>query len=183
MGKGKERKGKPLTGTKGSDIERYLAKKNWKEARCSIQDELLFQPMDHWLWMTLGLTYHEEREYEKAIECGKRAVQLAPSCPLALWHYAGSLDTAGQGEFALPIWIMLLSMEVEEVAHGDHGEGMERALQLLNDVHYRMGRYYERTGKKELARRSFEKYLHNLAHGVGSIYEQSKAEDSLAKVR
>src|SRR5713226_1420458 len=86
--KAKIRKGKPPTGTGGSRtsaIERCLAEKNWKGARCLIQDELLFQPMDHWLWMTLGLTYHEEQEYEKAVQCSKRAVQLAPGCPLALW--------------------------------------------------------------------------------------------------
>jgi tetratricopeptide (TPR) repeat protein len=165
-----------------SAIERCLAEKNWKEGRCLIQDELLFQPMDHWLWACLSLTYHEEQEYEKAVQCSKRAVQLAPSCPLALWHYAGSLDMVGHGAFALPIWIMLLSMEVEEVAYGDHGEGMDWALQLLNDVHYRMGRYYQRIGKKDLARESFQKYLHNRAHGVGSIYELSNAEENFSQL-
>jgi tetratricopeptide (TPR) repeat protein len=183
--KAKKRRGKVPTGTKGKTmtaIERSLAEKNWKEARALIQDELLFQPMDHWLWMHLGLTYHEEHEYEKAVQCSKRAVQLAPNCPLALWHYAGSLDMAGQGASALPIWIMLLSMDIEDVASHDHGEGMDWALQLLNDVHYRMGRYYERIGKKELATESFRKYLHNRGHGVGSIYDLSAAEDSLSKV-
>src|SRR5262245_55551651 len=108
--KGKTRRGKLLTGTKGRPnqaIERAIADKNWKEARSLIQDERLPQPMDHWLWMTLGLTYHEEQEYEKAVPCSKRAVQLAPNCPLALWHYAGSLDMAGHGASALALWIML----------------------------------------------------------------------------
>jgi tetratricopeptide (TPR) repeat protein len=159
-----------------SAIEHDPTEKNWKKARSLIQDELLSQPMDHWLWMTLGLTYHEEQEYEKAVQCSKRAVQLAPDCPLALWHYAGSLDMAGQGQFALPIWIMLLSMDIEQVAYGDHGEGMKWALQLLNDVHYRMGRYYQRIGRKDLAKESFRKYLHNRAHDVGSIYDLSSEE-------
>jgi tetratricopeptide (TPR) repeat protein len=183
--KAKRKRGKLPTGTKGealTSIEHCLAEKNWKAARALIQDELLFQPMDHWLWIHLGLTYHEEQEYEKAVQCGKRAVQLAPNCPLALWHYAGSLEMAGEGAFALPIWIMLLSMDIEEVAYGDHGEGMDWALQLLNDVHYRMGRYYERRGQKALATESFQKYLHNRAHSVGSIYDVSKAEESLSTV-
>ena len=163
-------------------IERVLAEKKWKHARSLIQEELLFQPMDHWLWMHLGLTYHEQHEYEKAVECSKRAVQLAPNCPLALWHYAGSLEMAGEGAFALPIWIMLLRMDVEEVAYGDHGEGMDWALQLLNDVHYRIGRYYQRIGQKELAKESLGKYLHNRAHGVGSIYDLGKAKEYLSQV-
>jgi tetratricopeptide (TPR) repeat protein len=183
--KARTKRDKLPTGTKGkgpSRIERCLAEKNWKEARSFIQDELLFQPMDHWLWMTLGLTYHEEQEYEKAVQCSKRAVQLAPNCPLALWHYAGSMDMAGDGSFALPIWMMLLRMEIEEVAYGEHGEGMDWALQLLNDVHYRMGRYYQRIGKNELAKESFQKHLHNRAHGVGSIYDLHKVEQDLAQV-
>ena len=183
--KARTSRGKPPTGIRGSGmsrIEAYIAEKNWKQARSLIQDELLFKPMDHWLWMTLGLTYHEEQEYDRAVQCSKRAVQLAPDCPLALWHYAGSLDRAGHGAFALPIWIMLLSMEIEQVAYGDHGEGMGWALQLLNDVHYRMGRYYQRLGKKELASESFRKYLHNREHGVGSIYDLSKAEEYLSQV-
>jgi tetratricopeptide (TPR) repeat protein len=178
-GKAKTKKGRLPTGSKGkvlSTIERCLAEENWREARTLIQDELLFQPMDHWLWLTLGLTYHEERTYEKAVQCSKRAVQLAPDCPLALWHFAGSLDMAGQGELALPIWIMLLSMDIEQVAYGDHGEGMKWALQLINDVHYRLGRYYQQIGKKELAQGSFRKYLHNRAHGVGSIYDFAPEE-------
>jgi tetratricopeptide (TPR) repeat protein len=185
MGKGKEKGGKLPTGTRGkrmSAIERYLAENNRKEARPLIQDELLYQPMDHWLWMHLGLTYHEDHDYEKAVQCSKLAVQLAPNCPLALWHYAGSLDMAGRGTFALAIWIMLLTMDIEEVAYGDHGEGMKWALQLLNDVHYRMGRYYQRMGKKDLAIESFRKYLHNRAHGVGSIYDLSKAKEELARL-
>ena len=183
--KERKRKGRLPTGTKGNGtpaIERSLANNNWKKARSLIQDELIYKPMDHWLWMHLGLTYHEERDYEKAVHCSKRAVQLAPNCPLALWHYAGSLEMAGRGASALPIWVMLLTMDIEEVAYGDHGEGMDWALQLLNDVHYRMGRYYQRMGNKDLAIESYRKYLHNRAHGVGSIYELSKAEAALARL-
>jgi hypothetical protein len=68
-------------------------------------------------------------------------------------------------------------MDVQEVAYGEHGEGTDWALQLLNDVHYRMGGYYQQIGKKELAKESFQKYLHNRAHGVGSIYDLRKAEE------
>jgi hypothetical protein len=42
-------------------------------------------PTDRWLWTTLGLTFYERRRYETALQCSKRAVALAPDCPLVLW--------------------------------------------------------------------------------------------------
>jgi hypothetical protein len=163
-----------------SEIEELVEQKKWTAARKLIQEELISAPTDHWLWLTLSLTYYEQKKYEKALQCSKRAVELQPDCPLALWHYAGSLFMSGREDAALAIWILLLNMDVEQVAYGECGEGMDWALQLLNDVHYRMGRYYEWKREKELAFASYSKYLHNRAHGVGSLYPIELAQQSAA---
>lgn len=163
-------------------IEKLIAARQWTAARGVIQDELLSTPTDHWLWTTLGLTYYEDREYVKALICSRRAVELAPSCPLVLWDYAGCLYMNGKESAAFAIWTLLLSMDAEEVAYGEDGEGMDWALQLLNDVHYRMGKYYLRGGNDEQALMSFKKYLQNRSHGVGSIYDREEVESYLAKL-
>jgi tetratricopeptide (TPR) repeat protein len=165
-----------------NEIETLLAQRKWSKARTAIQEELVAAPTDHWLWMHLSLTYYEQKQYEKALECSKRAVAYQPDCPLALWHYAGSLFMSGREVAALTIWTLLLDMDVEQVAYGECGEGMDWALQLLNDVHYRMGRYYEWNDKPEQARVSYEKYLHNRRHGVSSIYDTKKVEEYLARL-
>jgi hypothetical protein len=59
---------------------------------------------------------------------------------------------------ALAIWTILMTLDVDHVAHGECGEGLDAALRLINDVHYRMGRCYEHQGKAELAAASYEKY-------------------------
>jgi tetratricopeptide (TPR) repeat protein len=165
-----------------TEIEQLVAAKKWTRARALIQEELVSAPSDHWLWMTLSLTYYEQKQYEKALQSSKRAVELEPSCPLALWHYAGSLYMSGRESSALAIWTILLDMNLEEVAYGECGEGMDWALQLVNDVHYRIGRYFQWKGEEEQARASFEKYLHNRSHGVGSIYDEKQVEKYLAQV-
>jgi tetratricopeptide (TPR) repeat protein len=173
------KKEKPPTGSNDdqtSAIERLIEDKAWARARLLINEELIFQPADHWLWMTLGLTYYEEKEYAKALKCSERAVQLAPDCPLALWHYAGSLFMSGRQSAALAIWNLLLNQDLEKVAYSEHGEGMDWAMQLLNDVQYRIGRYHEWKGDAESARRSFEKCLHNRKRGVSSIYNAAEVE-------
>ncbi len=163
-------------------IETLIDQKKWGKARALLQEELVSAPADHWLWMTLGLTYYEQKRYDKALECSKRAVEYQPDCPLALWHYAGSLFMSGRENAALAIWTILLDMDLEEIAEGECGEGMDWAMQLINDVHYRMGRYYQWKEQPELARASFEKYLNNRQHGVGSIYDQKPIEEYLARL-
>lgn len=163
-----------------TQIERLIEQNKWSKARALIQEKLISAPTDHWLWMTLSLTYYEQKQYEKALECSKLAVQYQPDCPLALWHYAGDLYMAGHEDAALVIWTMLLEKDLDEVAYGECGEGMDWAMQLLNDVHYRMARYYEWKDKPEQARVSYEKYLHNRQHGVGSIYSMKEVEKRLA---
>lgn len=184
--KGKKKNAKNRTGFKSSVmtsvIQKEIEAKNWRKARSLIQEELVFSPTDHWLWMTLGLTYYEDKEYEKALECSRRAIELKSNNPLALWHYGGSLYMSGEESSALAIWTLLLNMELEEIAYGDCGEGMDWALQLVNDVHYRVGRYFQWKGESELAKASFQKYLHNREHGVTSIYDKEEAREFLAEL-
>ncbi len=163
-----------------SEIEQLVAAKKWAKARALIQEELVSAPTDHWLWLTLGLTYYERKQYEKARDCAKRALELEANCPLALWHYAGALFMAGRESAALAVWTILLDMDLEKVAYDECGEGMDWAMQLVNDVHYRMGRYFQHQGRDEQARASFAKYLHNRGHGVSSLYDRKPVELYLA---
>ena len=87
-------------------LEKLLAAEKWTAARALIQDELLAEPANHWLWTTLGLTYYEEFQYKKALLCSRRAMELAPNCPLVLWDFAGCLEMNDQGSAALAIWIL-----------------------------------------------------------------------------
>lgn len=181
--KAKTRNGKSRTGSRDKniqEIERLIDERRWTKARARLQEELVYNPADHWLWLALSLTYYEQKKYEQALKCSEWAIHLKPACPLALWHYAGSLYMCGRGAAALAIWTSILSLEVEEVAFGDHGEGMDWALQLINDVQFRVARYYQSIGRDELAGGAFAKYVHNRQHGVGSIYDLAVAQRYLA---
>src|SRR5947209_3165974 len=142
-GKGKKKSANSRAGSSAdapAAIERALERKDWGRARALLHEELVLAPTDHWVWMHLSLAYYEDRHYEKALACSKRAIELEPRCPLALWHYAGCLYMSGQEDAARNVWTVLLSTDLEEIAYGDCGEGMDGALRLVNDVHYRLGR-------------------------------------------
>jgi hypothetical protein len=89
---------------------------------------------------------------------------------------------AGRSSAALTIWTSLLNLDLETIAHGEHGEGMDWALQLVNDVHFRMARCYQHLGNLELAKQSFAKYVHNREHGVGSLYDVAGARRALVAI-
>ena len=144
--------------------------------------ELISAPTDHWLWYTLSLTHYEQKEYETAYGCARRAVELQADCPLAIWHLAGSAYMTGRESAAAALWLLLLSKDIEDVAGGECGEGMDHAMQLLNDTHFRLGKYYQRQGNIEQARESFAKYLHNREHGVASTYDESLARELLGEL-
>jgi tetratricopeptide (TPR) repeat protein len=167
----------------GKRIQRLLAEEKWQEAQALLHRELIHAPTDHWAWMMLSETYYEQFEYETALECAKRAVELAPHCTLGLWHYAGCLSMTGQERAALSVWQLMLNRDLEEVAHEECGEGLPWAMQLLNDVHYRMGFIHQFLGEDAQARVSFEKYLHNRRHGVGSLYDAAEVEQRLTELR
>src|SRR5438132_972137 len=79
--KARTRRGRNQDGSKDertSLIEKSLARRDWRRARALLQEELLAAPMDHWVWLSLGSAYYEEKMYEKALRCSKRAVELAP---------------------------------------------------------------------------------------------------------
>lgn len=183
--KAERRSDKSQTGSEDEstkEIEQALKQKKWKKAQALILRELPLAPTDHWLWLSLSLAHYEEENYQQALECSMRAVALQPSCPLALWHYAGSLFMNHRESDALAIWTIIQNMELDKVAYGECGEGMDWALQLVNDVHYRIGRFNQWKGEKELACASFKKYLHNRAHGIASIYDESEVHGFLAEL-
>lgn len=172
------KKDKDLT----SKIEKALKKKDWTQARALLERALHENANDHWVLTMLGLTHYEEKDYETALAYTRKALEIKPECPLVQFHLAGSLFMVNRHEEALRVWGDLLDREVESIALDECGEGMDWALQLLNDCHYRMGRCYQFVGDNHKAQLSYLKYLHNRGHGVGSIYDQRTAEECLAKV-
>ena len=181
----KTKNGTAPIGSRGdamTKIEKLIAARQWRAGSALIQDELLSNPTDHWLWTTLGLTYYEAREYAKA-QLQQKSCRIGAELPLGLMGLCRLFIYEQPG--ALSVCNLDSSLEHGSggVAYGEDGEGMDWAMQLLNDVHYRIGKYYVREGNNQQAIESFTKYLQNRSHGVGSIYDKAEVEFRLAKLQ
>jgi tetratricopeptide (TPR) repeat protein len=161
-------------------IEAAIADEDWPGARAHILADLKKTPQDHWLLARLSTTHYEERQYAKALEIIEQALRLQPSCPLALWDYAGTLSAVGRPREALKVYNRLIKKGPRAI--GDMkpcGEGTEWALSLLTDCIYRSGVCWEQLGKTDRALRWYHAFIQLRTEWTGGIHT---AEDARRRI-
>jgi tetratricopeptide (TPR) repeat protein len=150
-------------------IQKLIASGRWKEARTAIRDLLEERRDDHWLLSRLALTYYEQHSYKRALAYDLRAVEMQPTCPLALWGLAGSLEMVGRVNEASQVYLRLIRRGPRTLATGRCGEGIRRATGLVADCWFRLGQIRARDGRSRAATVAFRKHLALRSSGA-SIY-------------
>ena len=164
-------------------IEALIEADEWKSAREAIRAALRTRPESHWLLSRLALTFYEELNYEKALEYELQALALTPTCPLALWGYAGTLEMLGREREAIEIYRRLVRRGTESIAYGECGEGLARARGLVADSLYRMAGCYRSLGKYGKAVECLGKHLARRGKGCHSIYPLREVRKELDELR
>ena len=152
------------------DIEALIRAERWAGARGLIKKRLKKEPTNHWLLARLGLTYYEQRQYERALACEEEALRIEPNCPLALWDYAGSLQMLRRHREALDIYEKITQRGAERIAVGQCGEGLAWANGLVADCYYRMMDSLDALGDEAGATAMLVKHLDMRGPGCHSIY-------------
>lgn len=168
--------------SRGAEIEGLLASEDWTGARRAIRLKLRHAPENHWLLSRLALTYYEQRQYKKALDLDRRALRLAPSCPLALWGFAGSLEMLGLNAEAVVVYRRLIRRGPVRLGRGACGEGIRWAGGLVADCWYRLGRILEAQSRPRLAMRAYQRHL-AARRGGGSICDAAEVRSRLRLLR
>ncbi len=163
------------------EINDAIDREDWSFARRILLEKLKKEPNDHWLLSRLGSVYYEQRKYRKALEYSKKALALAPDCPLVLWDLAGPLFATGKVRAAWQIYRGLLNKGPEKIAKGPCGEGLSWANSLMVDCIFSIGLCLQRMGKTDQAALFFGKFLELRAMWDGGIYGFEDALDALGK--
>ena len=163
-------------------LNKYTIEENWAQAKKLLENELKKEPNDHWLLTQISEVYYEMRNYQKAIELSKKAIELAPECPLVLNDHALHLYMHEEDDKAIKIWDKLLKKGVEKIAQGECGEGLRNAKSLLNDVRIRIGKSYLETGQKEKALNYFQEHLNNRQRGLFSNFTKKEVEAEIKNI-
>jgi len=164
-------------------IERAIAADKWVHARRLIRQELRLRRDDHWLLTRLSVTYYEQKQYQKSLNCVVEALRVAPNCPLAIWDYAGMLDMLNRKKRALQIYQWLISLGEDRIAFGECGEGIRFARSLIADCYYRIARIHEGRRERQKALRAYKQHLRRRKLGVRSIYPPSQVRQRYAALQ
>jgi tetratricopeptide (TPR) repeat protein len=162
-------------------IERLVAMSDWATARRVIEKALGQTPDDHWLLSRLALTHYEQRRYGKALELERRALRIAPKCPLALWGVAGALQMLDRFNEAEDVYRQIIRTGATRLAAEPCGEGRRWARGLVADSWYRLAEIYRDTGDVNRAKAGYRRYLRLRAGGL-SIYARRDAEERIREL-
>jgi len=167
--------------SRGAEIERLIAAEDWIGARRKIQQASRGSAPSHWLLSRLALTYYEQYRYKVALKFERRALALAPHCPMVLWGLAGTFDMLERTAEAESIYRRIIRRGPERLATGRCGEGWRWARGLIADCWYRLAQIRERRGDRANARRAWRKYL-SLRRAGASIYAARDARTRMRKL-
>ncbi len=165
------------------DIEKRIKAEDWRGARKLIESRLTVDPDNHWLLTRLSLTFYEERNYKHALNVSKRALALAPYCPLVHWDYGGALDMLGRHSEAVSVFQRLIKREVDGIAHGECGEGIGWARGIIADCHYRASECYRKMNQRVRSLQELEKHLDMRGPGCYSIYPLEEVQEQFSHLR
>jgi tetratricopeptide (TPR) repeat protein len=164
------------------EIEKLINAEEWRASRKKIRLALQNKPDDHWLLTRLSLTYYEERNYRRALSYNIKAMRQAPTCPLVLWDYAGTLSMLDRNKEAIAVFEKLVKRGIESIAYGKCGEGIAWARGLVADCLYRIGKCCEEMGQPKKARRYYQRHLEGRGPGCRSIYPISEVKKRIAAI-
>ncbi len=152
-------------------------RENYKKAFKLAQKALSVDESDGWSHALMSFLYLLKREYEKAIESGKRSVEMQPNGAMVHMILGGTLSYAGRVDEAIvylkrairlnpfPPWFFYYNLGrcyLQNEQYEDAIMEYEKALQLAPDafhIHTGLAITYILLGRKEEARASAAKTL------------------------
>jgi len=164
-----------VTSVSQRKLESLLAAEAWEEARTLIEKQLKRRPKDHWLVTQLGVTYYEERQYEKSRQIFERSKEIVDDCPLTLWNLAGAFDALKEHDAAIRLYTELINSDVSP-SDDPCWESQEWRDSLITDCYFRKGICLNKSKKWNSANICFRTFSDRLFDAKKGIYSFDDAQ-------
>jgi tetratricopeptide (TPR) repeat protein len=169
----------------GTQIENLVNREDWKAARKVIEDQLVKEPFDHWLWARLSGVKCEQRDYQGAHEAAKRALEIVPDCPLAAWSYASAAEMLGDVENAAKLYSAIFRRGLEQLKHPNKDanecwEGPKWTSGLMADCLFQFAGCMAKSDLQHKAVEGYLSFISLVDLDVPSIYSR---KDALARLK
>jgi tetratricopeptide (TPR) repeat protein len=161
-------------------INDAFEREDWSGARQLIAAKLKRRPDDHWLLARLSAACFEQKDYRAALRHIKKAIRIAPGCPLVWWDYAGTLLALGKIQDALALYKRIIA-QGKGLADGPHGEGWKWAVALVIDCLFMIGVCHQHLKQRQKAADAFQLFIgyrarwrHHCLHSIDEALDRLK---------
>lgn len=152
-------------------VNSYLDKEDWSNAKKTLEKEISIYPNEYWLLTTLSMVFYEQRLYDKALSLSEKALVINSTDYLVLNHHALILSVIdGKEKEAIKLLTKIIGTDLNKIAYGKHGEGMNWAKSIVNDCRVRLALVYHSLSKHNEALIQLETHLRNRRRGLFSNY-------------
>jgi len=145
------------------------------EAKHYVQaDELLKEQQglmvdSHWHWTQWAYCKRELGDAKGALYCANKALELAPTCPLALWEQASSLEMCELWAESIEAYDFIIGRGVHGLIDDPCNEGKPWTLRLLADCWFYRGSCLAELDRIDEAIDSYYKHIELRGSGRGLV--------------
>lgn len=139
---------------------------------------------EYYVYQQLASTLYIESiaQYQEAVQYAERAMSMEPDDDLNIYTYACALYYVGQLDDAYKYFSKIIAKDVNEIAYGEHGEGIRYAKGLINDSVFMMGSICQDQHKYDEAKDYFTRHLENRKPFQYSDFTKKQVMSHLSEV-
>lgn len=159
-------------------------KSDWSGLITMLKRYISRYPNEYFFYQQLAATYYIDciSKYKLAYKYAEQAYNMEPDDDLNIYTYACSLYYVGRIDEALDYFSRIISKDIEDIAYGEHGEGIRYAKQLIIDSIYMSGVICKDKHQYHEANDLFVRHLANRKRGQHSDFTRKQVLKKLAEI-
>lgn len=144
-----------------SKLDSYKHESDWTGLIKMLKRYANRYPNEYYVYQQLASTLYIESiaQYQLAFQYAERAIIMEPDDDLNIYTYACALYYVGLLDKSYEYYNKIIDKDINDIAYGEHGEGLRYAKALINDSIYMAGVICQKQHKYEEAKGFFLRHL------------------------
>ncbi|MDR1005546.1 MAG: hypothetical protein LBL74_01595 [Bacteroidales bacterium] len=161
------------------EVQNFIDNDEWDKAEKLLLKNTTLFPDEWWLFAKLSQANKGKRDYEKAYEYAKKAMEINPHDHICMHEYADALLRRDETEEGIKLIKKILKKGLNELAYGKYGDGLMYAKATINDCTALLGYAYFDLKDNKKAKYYFRKHLRNRRRGIYSDFSKMQINKAL----
>ncbi len=156
-------------------LDALKARQDWLPLREFLKEKSELYPDDYYILTELSSICYLTNHPQEALNAAQKAKDLEPDDDVLVSYNLGMALSLNEMYLeAIENFDTILSMSIDDIAYGEHGEGRKWAQSIYNDSLYMKGVCYMELGKGEDAKKCLISHLSNRRKGLYSDFSRKQ---------